>query len=163
MTEAKNHKTVRAAVVLAAFVAVVGYFLFAGRKDEAKAPVDDHQRELRLREQALAAASAAPRGGSPCEFLWNYVDTLQRKSIELGISTPFRRLPERPTFLDACGKLPPAVQRCLDPDMQQEDPATCRPRMEGLWEKGPNGLGELFPKTEPSVTIPGANAMASAP
>jgi hypothetical protein len=80
----------------------------------------------------LLSAYHAPEGATPCETAYNALDALDRASRQRGAPTPWTTLPDRATFLQRCGALPPLDQQCLQPRYAAAHHDPCDARVRAL-------------------------------
>lgn len=67
-----------------------------------------------LAEAAEAANEASAEGGSHCERAYNGAVAMARSLHERMGGSGEAPIPERARFMQGCGRLPPAVQQCMN-------------------------------------------------
>jgi hypothetical protein len=83
------------------------------------------------------AAYSAPDGGTPCETAYNAYVAIDDAAKQMGGSVPWTKLPDQPTFLARCAKLPAQEQECLQPRYHARHHDVCDPITKNYDKKNP--------------------------
>lgn len=133
---------------IVAVVVIVGaalaFVIWQHRRTGGAASSEPGNKAIDYNLAPVLSAYHAPEGATPCETAYNACEALDRASRQRGTPTPWTALPDRATFLQRCGALPPQDQQCLEPRYAAAHHDPCDARVHKLLQD--NAVFERNPK-----------------